>query len=159
MFFVPFFFLAPGGENMTTTSKMHFVLLLLFSAQKNQQTGEKKNSFWACPFGQVASMMMSSHVIISPLTELQIYPPPPPNKQLSSFKGASHPHLFLFTQESLAMMFFFILEYVEMKEISVKKLKITKHTFGNTTYSKPIKISLDHEISIILMASEVAAAD
>lgn len=57
------------------------------------------------------------------------------------------------------MMFFFILEYVEMKEISVKKLKITKHTFGNTTYSKPIKILLDHEISIILMASEVAAAD
>lgn len=34
---------------MTTTSKMHFVLLLLFSAQKNQQTGEKKQ-FLSLPF-------------------------------------------------------------------------------------------------------------
>lgn len=38
---------------MTTTSKMHFVLLLLFSAQKNQQTGEKKTVFELALLGKL----------------------------------------------------------------------------------------------------------
>jgi len=44
--------------------------------------------------------------------------------------------LCLLTCESLAIIFH--MEYVKMKEITVKLLKLIKHTFKNTTYSKAI---------------------
>ena len=52
---------------------------------------------------------------------------------LSCLITAFQPYLFLFTCESLASLFY--LEHVETKEITVKLLKITKHTFGNTTFT------------------------
>ena len=45
--------------------------------------------------------------------------------------------LFLFMGESLAIIFY--LENAEMNEINMKLLKIMKHTFRNTTYSKAIR--------------------
>ena len=45
-------------------------------------------------------------------------------------------------------------EHVETKEITVRVLKIIKHTFRNT-----IQISLHHAISIISMASKMSEAD
>ena len=48
----------------------------------------------------------------------------------------SQPHLCycLHAYESLAIIFYS--EHVETKDITVRLLKIIKHTFGNTTYSK-----------------------
>ena len=48
-------------------------------------------------------------------------------------------------------------EPVEMKEISVKLLKILQHTFRNTTYSKSTRL-LHHAISISI-ASKMADVD
>ena len=46
-----------------------------------------------------------------------------------------------------------------MKEITVRELKIIRHTFRSTTYCKKIQISLHHAISIVSMASKMAEAD
>ena len=45
--------------------------------------------------------------------------------------------LFLFTSESLAIIFYS--EHVKTKEITLKLLKIIKHTSRNTSYSKTIR--------------------
>ena len=47
-------------------------------------------------------------------------------------KGPSQPHLCF-------CLYARVSEHVEMNEITVKLLKITKHTFRNTTYSKAIR--------------------
>ena len=74
------------------------------------------------------------------------------------FEGpSSATPLFLFICKSLAIIF--NSQCVEINEITVKLLKIMKHTFRNTTYSKGYKISLHHAISIISMASKMAEAD
>jgi len=65
--------------------------------------------------------------------------------------------LFLFTCESLAIIFYS--EHVETEEITVKLLKITKHTFRNATYRKAIKFRFTMQLSIILMESKMAEAD
>jgi len=64
--------------------------------------------------------------------------------------------LFLFTYESLAIIFYS--EHVKMREITVKPLKIIKHTFRNTTYDKAIRFRFTMQY-IILMAWKMAEAD
>ena len=59
----------------------------------------------------------------------------------------------MFTCESLATIFH--LEHVEMKEIAVKLFKI----ISGTQLTVKHKISPNHAISIILMASKIAEAD
>ena len=55
-----------------------------------------------------------------------------------TLKGPSQPLLlFLFTCESLAIRF--SLEHVKTKEITVRVLKIIKHTFSSTTYCKKFR--------------------
>ena len=46
-----------------------------------------------------------------------------------------------------------------MKEITVKLIKIMKHTFRNITYSKAIRFRFRHAISIISMALKMVEAD
>ena len=55
----------------------------------------------------------------------------------AKLKGPSLPPLFLFTCESLAIIF--SSEHVKMKEITVRVLKIIRHTFRSTTYGKKFR--------------------
>ena len=65
-------------------------------------------------------------------------------RSVDSLKGPSQPHLCFCLHARVWLfcfffLFFFFLEHAEMNEITVKLLKIMKHTFRNTTYSKAIR--------------------
>ena len=65
---------------------------------------------------------------------------------------------FVFVDQGGLVIFYS--EDVETKEITVKLLKIIKHTFKNTTYSKTIRFRFIFRlISIISRVSRIVKAD
>jgi len=75
-------------------------------------------------------------------------------------KGPSQPHICSCLHAGVWRLLILYLEDVEMKEITVKLLKMIKHTFRNTIYRKAVRFCFTVDaISIISMALKMAEVD